>query len=124
VANSSISLKNYERYFTESGHKMEWSDKDQDDILDLIPNRGLQTAVDANVNVMGLAVLSYGISAEVVGTASGLIPKGVAELFVRGNILRSILTEWRRPDSRPKIGFHRAENSFKYFDAISVGLGN
>jgi hypothetical protein len=127
VANSSLSLKNYERYFTESGNKGEWTEKDQKDILDLIPSRGLQTTLDANVNAMGLAVLSYGISAEVMGTASGLIPKGVAELYVSGNTLKDQYSlDGADADgfSALKIGFSAAQKIpfKKYFDVFSVGL--
>jgi hypothetical protein len=126
VANSSFSLNNYKRYFTEAGNKGEWSEQDKADMLDLIPNRGLQTAVEANANVLGVAFLSYGISAEVMGTVNGRIPKGVAELYLFGNLKNQYSLDAADAGgfSALKIGFSAAQKiPFPmYFDVLSVGL--
>ncbi len=85
VSNSSLTLDEYERYFTESGHNGYWSESDIDHILGLIPDDGLQTSAEAKGNALGLMFGRYGISAQVIGRALGLLPKSVFELGLRGN---------------------------------------
>jgi hypothetical protein len=126
VANSSLSLNTYNRYFTESGHNGTWEQKDIDQILNLIPDNGLQASADADINAFGLAFLYYGIHAELIGNSLGVIPKAPAQLALLGNQKE----QYRLDDanlesfSAVKIGFSAAHPIpfKKYFDLFSVGI--
>ena len=126
VANSSFSLNNYSRYFTASGNDSIWDWKEINQILDLIPDNGLRTSVDADVNVFGLAFLYYGIHAELIGNSLGVIPKAPAQLALLGNKEEQYRLDDTDFDSfsAVKIGFSAAHPIpfKKYFDLFSVGL--
>jgi len=85
LTNSSLSLEEYERYFTESGHNGYWSSSDIDHILDLIPDEGLQVAGESKGNALGLMFGRYGLSVQAIGRGYGIIPKPVIELSLLGN---------------------------------------
>jgi len=85
VSTSSLSISEYERYFTESGHHGLWNASDIDHILNLIPDDGLQISEEAKANVLGLMFGRYGISIQGIGRALGVIPKSLFELALRGN---------------------------------------
>jgi len=127
VANSSFSLNNYNRYFTLSGNPdTTWTDKEKATIFGLIPNRGLQTSADVHANVMGLAILSYGISAEVIGNALGRVPKSTAALALYGNQKDQYAVNGIEANgfSALKIGLSVAQKiPFKqYFDELGAGI--
>jgi hypothetical protein len=126
IANSSINLTRYNRYFTQSGHKGKWEDQDIRSILDLIPASGLSVSGDVNANVLGLAFLDYGISMEMVGKSRGTIPREVMELILQGNI-----KELYRFDNLDAQGFSAAKISValsqkipftQFFDVFGIGL--
>ena len=85
VANSSMTIENYERYFTDAGHNGEWNEQDIDEILALIPESGLDLSADFFANALGVAFGNYAISVQFIGQAFGLIPKAPLELMLRGN---------------------------------------
>ncbi len=89
VANSSLTIDNYERYFTESGHNGEWSDEEIEEILALVPDEGLDANVDLYGNALGVAFGNYAVTVQVVGLAHGIIPKAPLELILRGNTKES-----------------------------------
>jgi hypothetical protein len=124
--NSSISLNSYNRYFTQDGHQGDWSDGDKSQILDLIPDNGLHTSVDANANALGVAFLYYGIHAEMIGSVLGIIPKTPSEMALLGNLKQQYLLNDTDVDgfSAVKIGFSAAHPIplKEYFDVFSVGV--
>ena len=69
VANSSMTIENYKRYFTDAGHNGEWSEQDIDEILALVPEDGLNANVDLYANAMGVAVDKYAVTVQFVGLA-------------------------------------------------------
>ncbi len=127
VANSSINFKDYKRYFTYSGNKDSlWDENEIRNILNKIPNSGLRLGGDVGANVLGIAFLDYGISAEVVGNTSGLIPKGLTELYLRGNAKTQYFLDNTQASgfSALKIGLSAAQKIpfKKYFDVLSIGM--
>jgi hypothetical protein len=86
IANSALTIDNYERYLTTAGHNGEWTEQDKIDILDLIPDGGLDANGDLYANALGVAFGSFGISAQFIGLAQGVIPKAPFELMLMGNI--------------------------------------
>ena len=85
AANSALTIDEYKRYFTESGHQGHWDEGEINDILDLIPEDGLDVNGDVNANAMGLLFGRYGFSVQGIGKALGVIPKSVIELALKGN---------------------------------------
>ena len=85
VSNSSMTIENYERYFTDAGHNGKWSEQDIDEILALVPESGLDLSADFFANALGVAFGNYAVTAQFIGKAYGLIPKAPFELFLRGN---------------------------------------
>jgi hypothetical protein len=126
IANSSLSINNYERYLTESGHGGEWSESDIEEILDLIPEDGLDITGDVNANALGLAVAHFGISFQAIGKALGVMPKEPVELFLKGNLKDNYIFNTLDGDgfSALKIsiaGSHPVKFK-KYFDTFAVGM--
>ena len=128
VVNSSLTLSEYERYFTDSGHHGFWDTNDIDHILGLIPDGGLQTSAEGHGNVMGLMFGRYGISAQVIGRALGILPKSLFELGLRGN--QELYKEFGINDldgdafSAVKLSLSLSHplTVKRYFDEFSIGL--
>ena len=125
LANSALTIDNYERYLTEAGHNGEWSEQDKDDILALIPDDGLNANGDLYANALGIAFGSFGISAQFIGLAQGVVPKAPFELMLKGNISQNYTFNDLDADafSAVKISFSGAYSIKwkKYFDVFSVG---
>lgn len=126
IANSSMTINNYERYFTESGHGGEWTEGDIEEILNLIPENGLDISGDANANALGLAVANFGISFQAIGKALGVIPKEPVELFLKGNLKDNYILNNLDGDgfSALKISIAGSQpiKFNKYFDSFAVGM--
>lgn len=71
IYNSSFSLHNYNRYFTEEGHGGYWSRSEKNAILDLIPDDGLNARIDHNTNILGFAInnFAFAFQLEAMGKA-------------------------------------------------------
>jgi hypothetical protein len=126
VANSSLSIDNYERYLTVSGHGGEWSENEVNELLNLIPNDGLDIAGDVNANAFGLAVAHFGLSFQAIGKAMGSIPKEPVELYLKGNLKDKYLLNALNGEgfSAVKIsiaGSHPLKIK-NYFDSFAVGM--
>jgi hypothetical protein len=126
IANSSLSIDNYKRYWTESGHGGAWSEGEIDEILNLIPSDGLDIAGDVNANALGLAVAHFGLSFQAIGKALGVIPKEPVELFLKGNLRDNYLFNALDGEgfSAVKIsiaGSHPLKVK-KYFESLAVGM--
>ena len=128
AANSSLSIDDYKRYFTESGHGGHWDEQEIADILSLIPEEGLDANGDAQANVMGLLFGRYGLSVQGVGKTLGVIPKSTLELALRGN--QEQFKEFSFSDFDGD-GFSAVKISLslshpipikKYFDEFGIGL--
>jgi len=85
AANSSLSIDDYKRYFTEAGHGGHWDEQEIEELLALIPEEGLDANGDVQANVLGLLFGRFGLSVQGIGKAIGIIPKSVIELSLRGN---------------------------------------
>jgi len=125
VANSSMTIENYERYFTDAGHHGEWSEQDIDEILALVPEDGLDANVDLYANAMGIAVDKYAVTVQFVGLARGLIPKAPFELMLRGNTIDSYTFDDLDADGYSSLkisvsGSHPIKIK-RYFDVFAVG---
>jgi hypothetical protein len=128
AANSTLTIDQYERYFTESGHGGYWDDQEIRDILKLIPDDGLDANIDAKANVFGLLFGRYGFSVQGMGKAMGVIPKSMFELFLKGN--DQLYKNYHFNDFNAE-GFAAIKLSLslshpipfkKYFDEFGVGL--
>lgn len=68
ISNSSISIADYNQYFTHEGHGGKaWDTSDKNAILDLIPKEGLGVNTNIRMNVMALAFNNMGFSIDVIG---------------------------------------------------------
>jgi hypothetical protein len=85
AANSSLTIDDYKRYFTESGHGGHWDEQEIDELLALVPEDGLDANGDAQANVLGLLFGRFGLSVQGIGKSLGVIPKSTLELSLRGN---------------------------------------
>jgi hypothetical protein len=85
AANSALSIDDYKRYFTEEGHGGHWDEQEIEELLDLIPEDGLDANGDAHANVLGLLFGRYGLSIQGIGKSLGVIPKSMLELSLKGN---------------------------------------
>ncbi len=128
LANSSLSIDQYERYFTESGHGGTWDEQDKKDLLDLIPANGLKLSGDLEANVFGLLFGPYGFSVQMIGKSRGIVPKSIFELVLKGN--QRLYKEFNFNDTDAD-GFSAVKLSLslshpipfkKYFDEFGVGL--
>lgn len=82
VVNNSFSVSKYNKYFT-TGELL--TEQDINDILQSIPNNGLQGNFGVKVGILGITSngLSYNLYVDGGGKAS--IPKEIAELILKGN---------------------------------------
>ncbi len=128
VANSALTIDDYKRYFTESGHGGHWDEGEINEILELIPEDGLDVNGDVNANAMGLLFGRYGFSVQGIGKALGVIPKSVIELALKGN--QELFKEFSFADYNGD-GFSAIKLSLslshpiplkKYFDEFGLGL--
>ena len=83
AANSSLSID--KRYLTESGHGGHWEPHEIDELLELIPDAGLDVTGEAQANVMGLLFGRFGLSVQGIAQTIGVIPKSIIELYLKGN---------------------------------------
>ena len=128
AANSSFSISDYERYFTESGHGGHWNAQDINTILDLIPDDGLDVSADAHANAFGLLFDKYGFSVQGVGKSLGVMPKSLIELALKGN--QELFKEYSfndfDSDAYSALKFSLSLSHpipfKKYFDEFGVGL--
>ncbi|MCK4816442.1 hypothetical protein KA005_11800, partial [bacterium] len=128
AANSALTIDEYKRYFTESGHEGHWDEGEIDDLLALIPEDGLDVNGDVMANVAGLLFDRFGLSLQGIGKSLGVVPKSVLELYLKGN-----------QDLYRKYGFNDFDGDAfsavklslslsqpipfkKYFDEFGVGL--
>jgi long-subunit fatty acid transport protein len=128
AANSSFTIDEYKRYFTESGHQGHWDEQEIDEILELIPEDGLDVNGEVNANVIGLLFGRYGFSVQGVGKALGIIPKSVLDFALRGN--QELFKEFSFADYNGD-GYSAIKLSLslshpiplkKYFDEFGLGL--
>ena len=128
ASNSSLSINDYKRYFTQSGHGGLWTEEDIDNLLRLIPAGGLRTQGDIKGNVIGLMFGRYGFSVQMIGKILGVVPKSVFELFLKGN--QQLFKRFSFYDTDAS-GFSAVKLSLslsqpipfkKYFDEFGVGM--
>jgi hypothetical protein len=128
LANSSLTIDDYKRYFTESGHEGFWDENEIKDILQLIPEEGLDANGELNGNVFGLLFGRYGFSAQIEGRTLGVIPKSLFELYLEGN--QELFKEFSF-DNFDGDGYSAVKLSLslshpipfkKYFDEFGIGL--
>ena len=66
VGNNSLSLSDYNRYFTRTGNGGEWSESDQQAIIDLIPDEGMGINASLGMAPFALRIGNFAIGAAVV----------------------------------------------------------
>ncbi len=126
VANSALSLDNYEKYFTQSGHGGDWDDEEKQQLLDLVPEDGLNVSGEGGANALGLVFGRYGFGVQVIGRAQGLIPKGPLEMILFGNISDLYKFDDLDADEFSALKFTLAASHpipiKKFFQDFSLGL--
>jgi hypothetical protein len=126
LANTSLSIDDYERYFTEAGHEGFWDDEEKENILNLIPDDGLSIKSDFNINMLGVAVGNYGFSIQAFGNILATAPKSPFEFALKGNLRQEYNFEdiYLQGFSAIKVSLSAAHNIDikKYFDTFAVGV--
>lgn len=126
IGNSTLSLDNYERYFTDKGHGGTWDDKEKQDLLDMVPDDGFDLNIEAGANALGVVFGRYGFGVQGVGRLNGLIPKGPFEMLLFGNI--SSLYKFNDLDAdgfaalKLTLAGSQPINLKKFFKSFSLGL--
>lgn len=62
--NNSISLTEYNRYFTQEGHNGKWSESDKKNILDILSDDGIKAYLNATTNILGFAYNNFAFSVQ------------------------------------------------------------
>jgi hypothetical protein len=128
AANSSLSIDDYKRYFTEAGHGGHWDQQEIDELLALIPEDGLDVNGDVQANVLGLLFGRFGLSVQGIGKTIGVLPKSTLELYLEGNEEQYKEFNFKDFDGD---GFSAVKISLslshpipfkKYFDEFGLGL--
>ena len=66
ISNSSISIADYNRYFTKEGNHGYWSSEDEKAIIGLFPEDGLDINADINLNILGVAYKNFGFGIDLI----------------------------------------------------------
>ncbi len=126
VSNSALTLENYRRYFTESGHGGDWDDQEKQQILDLVPEDGLNVNGEAGANALGVVFGRYGFGIQAIGNARGLVPRGPFEMILFGNVSDLYRFGDVDADEFTAVKFSLAASHpiplKKFFKAFGVGL--
>jgi len=126
VANSSLTIDNYEKYLTQAGHGGEWDDKEIDELIALVPDDGFSLNGELNANALGLAIGPFGVSVQFLGNAQGIIPKGPFELMLKGNTKSYYDFGGTDADGYSTVKVSLAASHKipvkKYFDVFALGL--
>lgn len=111
--NSSFSINNYNRYFTEEGHDGEWSESDKREIADLLPEDGLSLNLDTGLNLFGAAYNNFGFAVQLIGYGKARLAKKPFEIFLFGeNFGKDYLLD--EPSMAETNGYSAIKWSFGY----------
>ncbi|KAA3614100.1 MAG: hypothetical protein D8M58_18065 [Calditrichaeota bacterium] len=66
ISNSSISINDYNRYFTKEGNKGEWDLNDKNSIIDFFADDGLDVNADVNMNIFSMAYNNFGFGIDLL----------------------------------------------------------
>jgi hypothetical protein len=66
VSNSSISLSDYNRYFTKEGNNGLWSAADEQAVIDLFPEDGLAINADINMGIFSMVYNNFGFGIDLM----------------------------------------------------------
>ncbi len=126
VSNSSMSLDNYKRYFTQSGHGGEWDEQEKQQLFDLVPADGFDVNGEAGANALGVVFMRYGFGIQAIGRAQGLVPKGPFEMILFGNVSDLYRFEDLDADEFSAVKFTLAGSHpiplKKFFKAFGLGI--
>jgi len=82
--NSSFSLSDYNRYFTEEGHHGHWTESDKQAILDLIPDDGFNFNTEALTNILGVAYNNFGFTIQAISQGRVELVKKPFDIALNG----------------------------------------
>jgi hypothetical protein len=126
IGNSALSLDDYKRYLTDTGHGGSWDEKDKQDLLDMVPEDGFNINAEAGANALGVVFGRYGFGVQGVGRLNGLIPKGQFEMILFGNISNLYNFNDLDADGFAALKFTLAGSQpiklSKFFKSFSLGL--
>ncbi len=66
ISNSSISLSDYNRYFTKEGNNGFWSAADEQAVIDLFPEDGLAINADINMGIFSMVYNNFGFGIDLM----------------------------------------------------------
>lgn len=90
LSNNSLSVYDYNKYFTLQGHDGRWSEKDRRDILASFSGDGLGMNMDFATNVFGIAAGNFGMGIQLIGNGQANLKAGKPlEIFMFGETLNT-----------------------------------
>ena len=88
VSNTSLSIYDYNKYFTLQGHNGSWSINDRKEILSSFSDGGLGMNMDFATNVFGIAAGNIGIGLQLIGNGHINVKAGKPlEIFLFGETI-------------------------------------
>jgi len=80
IANGAFSINTYNKYNGE-----EWSEQDKQDILNAVPEDGLDLGVDAEVRAFGFSYGPFAFRSTALAAGEAVLPRTPIEIFLFGN---------------------------------------
>ncbi|MCB0282749.1 MAG: hypothetical protein H6627_09080 [Calditrichae bacterium] len=123
ISNSSISVADYNRYFTYEGHHGEaWDANDEKAILDLMPTDGLGVSTNLRVNIFTLALNNMGFSVDVIGSG-GVKIKSREALGLLFDLNFTEDFKFEKPEIASGAFYAATKYSFAYAQEIKTDFG-
>ncbi|MCB9058654.1 MAG: hypothetical protein H6627_08815 [Calditrichae bacterium] len=112
--NSSLSVNDYNTYFTTHGHNGYWSDSDKKQILNSFSGDGLRMNMDFATNVFGIAAGNFGFGIQLIGNGQAQIRAGKPlEIFLFGETIETDYS-FKEKDVIDASMFSAVKNSIAY----------
>jgi hypothetical protein len=115
-----LSLNEYNKYFTESGHSGQWSKNDRREIVDLFSGKGLGLEMDINTNILGFVAGNLGFGIQLIGSGNAHIKAGKPlEIFLFGETFERDYS-FSEKDVLDASFYSAIKNSFAYSYLIKL----
>ncbi len=122
LSNSSFSLADYNRYFTDEGHGGTWTESDKKDIIDRFPEEGLNLISRAGMNVLGATYGPFGFSMDFVADASFNFKSRKATELLLLDTRYDLDFTFSEKDFLSGEGYTAIRYNFAYGQKIDIGL--